>query len=110
LKIFKSVQMSVLPDQKITEPTLDRVDGSTPAAQETRSAGFGVVASPFNGVKIELGICIILGAILWLGADSITANEGAQLLMLLSYGLLATGWLVLRTRAVLRRCEAEHSA
>lgn len=83
---------------------------STNAAENTQSKGFGVAASPFNGVKLELGVCVILGVLLWLGADSITADEGAQLLILLAYGLLAMGWLVLRTRAVLRRCEAEHSS
>jgi hypothetical protein len=102
--------MNVLSDQKTTGPATESVDDSISSAEATQSAGFGVAASPFNRVKIELGICFILGALLWLGADSITASEGAQLLMLLGYGLLATAWLVLRTRAVLRRCEAEHCA
>lgn len=67
-----------------------------------------MAASPFNGIKLELALCVIFGVLLWLGAEFITANEGAQLLMLLSYSLLAAFWLVLRTRAVLRCCEAEH--
>ena len=79
-------------------------------AQTAKPKGFGVAASPFNGVKLELGICIILGVLLWLGAEFITADEGAQLMLLFAYSLLATAWLVLRTRAVLRRCESEHSA
>jgi len=65
-----------------------------------------VPASPFNGVKLELGIILILGALLWLGADSITAGTEAQLLMFLGFGLLSTLWLVVRTRAVLRQHEA----
>ncbi|NOX92684.1 MAG: hypothetical protein GXP18_09635 [Gammaproteobacteria bacterium] len=80
------------------------------SADASSSRGFGVAASPFNGVKLELGICIILGMLLWLGADSITANEGTQLLILLMYSLSGTIWLVMRTRAVLHRCEAERSA
>lgn len=83
---------------------------SEKTATTRQSKGFGVAASPFNGVKLELGLCLILGTLLWLGADSITANEGTQLLMLLSYGLLAAIWLVLRTRIILRRCEAEPPA
>lgn len=71
---------------------------------------FGVDASPFNGIKLELGICLILGVLLWLGANSITADAGAQLLMLLAYSVAGAAWLMLRTRAVLHRCEAEHSA
>ncbi len=68
--------------------------------------GFAVSASPFNGVKLELGIALVLGALLWLGAESITASTEAQLLILLGFGLLSTLWLVARTRAVLRRYEA----
>ena len=86
----------------------DTVPEKTAAVR--RPKGFGVTASPFNGVKLELGLCLMLGALLWLGADSITANEGAQLLMLLIYSLLAAIWLVLRTRVVLQRCEVEPPA
>ncbi len=82
-------------------------ENSIPTSQRK---GFSVAASPFNGIKLELGICVILGAVLWLGADFITASDGTQLLMLLAYGLLAAIWLVLRTRAVLRGCEAGQSS
>ena len=89
--------------------TNSKSQSSTPACEtinETspKQRGFGVAASPFNGIKIELGFAILFGAILWLAADSITANEAAQWLMLLVYALCSAAWLVLRTRAVLRRC------
>lgn len=85
----------------------DSEPNSVPETQPhatSRSRDFGVTASPFNGIKIELGFAILLGAVLWLAADSITANEAAQWLILLVYGLLSMTWLVLRTRVVLRRC------
>lgn len=75
----------------------------TESETKPKSRNFGVAASPFNGIKVELGFAIIFGTILWLAADSITANEGTQGLILLGYGLLSMLWLVLRTRAVLRR-------
>lgn len=77
----------------------------SPAAAQRK--GFGVAASPFNGIKLELGMCVVLGLLLWLGADSITADDDSQLLLLLGFSLACTIWLVVRTRAVLRRCEAE---
>lgn len=82
------------------------VPNEKPGASEAKPkpGNFGVAASPFNGIKIELGFTILFGAILWLAADSITANEAAQWLMLLVYGLSSMIWLVMRTRAVLRRC------
>jgi len=102
-----SIKHDVLNGAEVTDAAEKTVAPAADAA--SRSTGFGVAASPFNGIKLELGICVILGLLFWLGADSITADAGAQLLMLLTYSLLTATWLVLRTRAVLRRCEAEHS-
>jgi hypothetical protein len=80
---------------------------SEPAPKfQAESRDVGVAASPFNGIKIELGFAILVGAILWLAADSITVNEAAQWLILLGYGLSSMGWLMLRTRTVMRRCVA----
>ena len=64
--------------------------------------GFGVAASPFNGVKIELGFVLILGIVLWLAADSITASITAQLLLLMGYGCISAFWLVIRTQRIMR--------
>jgi hypothetical protein len=92
---------------KLTDSVSENID--TGAQSRRRARGFGVAASPFNGIKLELGLCAMLGVLLWLGADSITADEGEQLLLLLAFSLLATAWLVLRTRAVLRRWVAEEA-
>ena len=78
----------------------------TPSLPSSKK-GFGVAASPFNGVKIELGIVLILGIVLWLAADSITASITAQLLLLVSYGLIGAFWLVFRTRRVLQRLKVQ---
>ena len=72
--------------------------------QNAPSAGFGVAASPFNSVKMELGIALIIGLVLWLAADSITASVGAQLLLLVGYGLISSVWLIFRTHRVLKQC------
>jgi len=60
--------------------------------------GFGVAPSPLNGVKLELGIALFVGGLLWLAVDSITADLADQLLLLGGYGLVAALWLVLRVR------------
>ena len=73
-----------------------------PSSLSSSKKGFGVAASPFNGVKIELGIVLILGFVLWLAADSITASIAAQLLLLAGYGFISAFWLVIRTRRVMR--------
>ena len=78
-----------------------------PSAPSSTTKGFGVAASPFNGVKIELGVVLILGLVLWLAADSITASITAQLLLLVGYGLISASWLVYRTRRVLERWKVQ---
>ena len=69
--------------------------------------GFGVAASPLNGVKMELGIALMSGLALWLVADSITGSITTQLLLLVSYGLISAGWLMARTRYVLQKFESQ---
>lgn len=71
-----------------------------PSSPSSTTKGFGVAASPFNGVKIELGVVLILGLVLWLAADSITASIATQLLLLVSYGLISALWLIIRTRRI----------
>ena len=78
-----------------------------PSSPSSTTKGFGVAASPFNGVKIELGVVLILGLVLWLAADSITASIATQLLLLVSYGLISASWLIIRTRHVLHRLEVQ---
>jgi hypothetical protein len=65
-----------------------------------------VAPSPFNGVKVELGIALLLGLLLWLVHERLVSGTPGQLLLLLGYGWLAAGWLVWRTRGVLRRQRA----
>lgn len=74
--------------------------------QHTNKKGFGVAASPFNRVKLELGIILSLELLLWLAADSITADLGTQLWLLAAFSVLGMVWLIVRTRRVLRQCQA----
>lgn len=76
-----------------------------PAAQPTK--GFGVDASPFNQVKMELGLALILGIALWLAAESITASIATQLLLLAGYGLISAGWLVFRIQQIVQQCDEQ---
>lgn len=62
---------------------------------------FAVGASPFNAVKLSLGVIIVVGMLLVLVTGRLTSSTPAQLLLLGSYGVIAAIWLVHRTRAVL---------
>lgn len=70
----------------------------------TRKAGAVIdTCNPFDPVKIELGIALTLGALLWVGLASSAVPHGAQLLVLLAFGCSAALWLVWRIRRVVRR-------
>lgn len=62
--------------------------------------GFGVSASPFNVVKLELGVIAFGALLLLLLPASLFSGRLAQLLVLLGYGLVGFGWVVWRTRRV----------
>ncbi len=78
-----------------------------PQKGDRQSAGkdFGVAASPLNGVKLELGIILFVGLLLWLAVDSITVNLANQLLILALFGGVSALWLVLRTRRTLKQLD-----
>ncbi|MCI0508326.1 MAG: hypothetical protein L0Z73_19815 [Gammaproteobacteria bacterium] len=65
--------------------------------------GLYVAPSPFNAVKLELAVIMIVGLLLWIAVDSITINAAAQIVILMSFGVLGAFWLVIRTRYLLQR-------
>lgn len=65
-----------------------------------RKKGTGVAASPFNGVKLDLGF-ILLGAVALLLTEVVLAWPGSW--GLAAYSLLCAMWLVWRTRKVARQ-------
>ncbi len=70
--------------------------------------GLSVAPSPFNRVKFELGVVVLLLPLLWLVVGRLLEGWLEQLLALLAAGGAAALWLVLRTRSILRRLELEH--
>lgn len=66
-----------------------------------------VAASPYNGVKLELGILLCLGVLVWLMQGRVSASIAIQYAMLAGYGLAAALWLALRTHRVTRRLLAQ---
>lgn len=58
--------------------------------------------SPLNRVKLELGMAIMFGIIIWLLVDVITPSITKQLALLACYGFIAAVWLIFRTRQILK--------
>lgn len=72
------------------------------ASLSRRGRGFTVAASPFNGVKLDLAIVVVIGGLVWLIHDRLISAPLGQLLVLASYGLGAMCWIIYKTRRVMR--------
>ena len=73
------------------------------ASLTTSRQGFTITPSPFNGVKFELGVVLVLGVLLFLVQGRLSDSLWVQSLLLGGYGLAGMGWIVFRTRQVLER-------
>ncbi|MBI3771616.1 MAG: hypothetical protein HY272_02785 [Gammaproteobacteria bacterium] len=73
-----------------------------PASLSRRGRGFTVTASPFNGVKLDLAIVMVIGGLVWLIHDRLVSAPLGQLVLLASYGLGAMCWIIYKTRRVMR--------
>lgn len=68
-----------------------------------KTTPFRIAPSPFNAIKLELGIVIVMGALLLIALDSITEDALLQLSVLFVAGLLGMFWIMWRTHKVLKR-------
>ena len=60
------------------------------------------MASPFNVVKLTLGIIILLGVFMILVMGKLVASPAMQIFLLSVYGMIAALWLIFKTRQVVR--------
>jgi len=67
-----------------------------------RGKGITVQASPFNAVKLDLALIVIVGIVVLVVHDRLLENQLGQLAMVVGYGVVAMLWIVIRTRRVLR--------
>ena len=74
----------------------------------TARKGVTVAPSPLNEVKLDLAIILVVGGLLLLVQGRLLDSVLMQLLALVSYGILGMLWIILRTRAVLRRIARDH--
>ncbi len=83
---------------------MNEKDDSLPQSgpESAGRSGMRVEASPFNGVKLDLGIIIVVLLLLWLVLGRTLADDGwlqAGILFLCS--ALAAGWIIYRVRRIL---------
>jgi len=77
---------------------MDHLEGEPSLPCKKRS--FTVQASPFNGVKLDLAVICIIGLVVWVVHDQLVDNALGQLFFLAAYGVLASVWLVAKTRRI----------
>lgn len=73
----------------------------------TGRQGLTVAPSPFNEVKLDLGVILTVGVVLLLVQGRVLDSLSLQLLLLASYSLLGMIWIVIRTRRIMTRIARE---
>lgn len=76
---------------------------SRPRSVPQTPSGVTVAASPFNEVKLELGIILILMVIIWFLVESLVDSLGLQLILLFASGLAGMFRLIHRVRVTAKR-------
>ncbi len=72
--------------------------GSVPGGK-----GMTVAPSPFNEVKLDLGIILAVGCLLLLVQGRLLDSLLLQLLALVSYGGIGLIWIIVRTRQIMAK-------
>lgn len=96
-----------------TEKSLTRKDKSLPHSDleaesdgvEAARSGMRVAASPFNGVKLDLAIIIVLLLLIWLVLANTVKDTLTQTMILFACSGLAASWIIFRVRRILYRHE-----
>ncbi len=71
------------------------------ASLSRRGKVFTVKASPFNAIKLDLALILIVGIVVLVVHERLVEHQLGQLLIVAGYGLAAMLWIVIRTRRVL---------
>ncbi len=74
-----------------------------PKAAMVRGKQLAVDESPFNGVKFELAIVLVVWVLLNAALSAFTRSDFELFLLVFCSSLFASLWVGLRTRAVVRR-------
>ncbi len=72
------------------------------ASLSRRRKVFTVKASPFNAIKLDLALILIVGIVVLAVHERLVEHQLGQLLVVIGYGLAAMLWVVMRTRRVLK--------
>ncbi len=73
------------------------------ASLARRGKAFTVQASPFNAIKLDLALILVVGIVLLIVHERLVDDQFGQLLVVAGYGLAAMLWIVMRTRHVLKK-------
>ncbi len=70
---------------------------------------FTVAASPFNAVKLELGVVLVIGFFLLFIVSSLIDSPFMQVGLLGGYGAVSMLWLIFRVRRVVATLSSDVS-
>lgn len=75
----------------------------SPKAAMAKGGHFAVNASPFNGIKLELAIVLVVWLLLSAALSTFTNSSFGMFALIFFNSLLASLWVALRTRALMKK-------
>lgn len=83
---------------------------SKKASVAQKRKGFTVSASPFNAVKLDLVVVLIVGVVLVLLLERLFNTPLWQFALIAGYGLVAALWLLIRVKGIERQLARQQPA
>lgn len=83
---------------------------SNPKAAMFGHGRFAVEASPFNGIKLELAIVLVIVALLCAIGSRLTQDGAEFFFWALSCTFLGALWIIVRTRLVVKKLMAQQKS
>lgn len=71
---------------------------------------FTVNASPFNPVKFELGVIVVLGVSLLAGSGQLFSTYEMEVAVLGLFGLVSMMWIIVRIKGIQRTLQDQKNA
>lgn len=71
--------------------------------------GMQVADSPLNAVKLDLGLFILVGLVLFIFLESINISQGLRFLVLGVWALSMLVWVIIKTQVIIQKAASQEN-
>lgn len=101
---YTDITRLIVPQQK-------KMNSHSPRPRVTTSIkGLTVADSPLNGVKLDLGLFILVGLVLLVLLENISISQWLRFTILGTWALFMLTWIVFKTQAIIKKTALQGNA